>query len=253
MTINIPKQTHKVYMERDYSVSGNRYEEGRIYTVDKDVFQKLTESQDGRAAAASKCDFPSLDVIEQMVDAAVRIYERKRDELAAHPKYDDAPSLRVHELQELRKELDGQVSKLVDKYDIEMQVLQREVAEKMYTLQASQDTAYLDIATTQLQFGNPITTLQSLLFKAEQADEAGKLAILQAFSGIADKAKSHNHYSYYKADIEKKLNDLYEKASDVPTIRENERRLQQLTELSNMKDQIDLPYQQLAVFEKGGI
>ncbi|ENQ3077970.1 hypothetical protein ACEOWG_001143 [Bacillus cereus] len=251
MTVTIPKQTHKVYMERSLAIGQDRYDAGNIYTVDVERFNSLTTpNEEGKTPAACKVDFPSLDAIEQSIDYAVDAYKKQRDDLKNHPRFDDAPSMRTYELQQLRKGLDKQVAEMKEKYEIEVQALQRETADKMYTLQASEDTAYLDIATTQLQFGNPVTTLQSLLFKAEQADESGKLAILQAFSGIAEKAKAHTYYSYYKAEIEKKLDDLYEKASNVPTIRENERRLQQLDELYKHKSGVDSSYRMLNIIEK---
>ncbi|MDZ5609281.1 hypothetical protein U2I54_19995 [Bacillus pseudomycoides] len=251
MAVTIPKQTYKVYMERTLAVGQDRYEAEHIYNVDSEIFKELTTSdEEGKTPAACKVDFPSLDAIEQSIDYAVDAYKKQREELKAHPKYDDAPSLRTHELQELRKGLDKQVAEMKEKYEIEIQALQREVADKMYTLQASEDTAYLNVASTQLQFGNPVTTLQSLLLKADQVDEAGKLAILQSFSDIANKAQSHKHYSYYKAEIEKKLGDLYEKASNVPTIRENERRLQQLDELYKHKSGVDSSYRMLNIIEK---
>ncbi|MES5940690.1 MULTISPECIES: hypothetical protein [unclassified Bacillus cereus group] len=251
MTVTIPKQTHKVYMEQSLVIGQNRYEAGHIYNVDSEIFNGLTKSdEDGKTPAACKVDFPSLDAMEQSIDYAVDTYKKQREELKSHPKYDDAPSLRTHELQALRKGLDKQVAEMKEKYEIEIQALQCEVADKMYTLQASEDTAYLDVATTQLQFGNPVTTLQSLLLKADQADEAGKLAILQAFSGIADKVKSHKHYSYYEASIEKKLSELYEKASNVPTIRENERRLQQLDVLNENKSSVGASYRMMKIVEK---
>ncbi|MEH7456548.1 hypothetical protein V7183_04795 [Bacillus sp. JJ1127] len=251
MTINIPKQTHRVYMERSLVIGQDRYEAGQIYTVDAERFNRLTTpNEDEKTPAASKVYFPSLDAIEQSVDYAVDTYKKQRDDLKNHPRFDDAPSMRTYELQQLRKELDKQVAELRDRYEIEIQAIQRETADKMYTLQASEDTSYLNVASTQLQFGNPVTTLQSLLLKADQVDEAGKLAILQSFSDIADKAKSHKHYSYYKIDIEKKLDELYEIASNVPTIRENERRLQQLDELYKHKSGVDSSYRMLNITEK---
>lgn len=251
MTVTIPKQTHKVYMERSLAIGQDRYDAGHIYTVDAERFNRLTKpDEEGKTPAACKVDFPSLDAIEQSIDYTVDSYKKQRDDLKNHPRFDDAPSMRTYELQQLRKGLDRQVTELRDKYEIEVQALQRETADKMYTLQASEDTAYLNVASTQLQFGNPVTTLQSLLLKADQVDEAGKLAILQAFSDIADKAKSHKHYSYYKAEIEKKLDDLYEKASNVPTIKENERRLQQLDELYKYKSGVDSSYRMLNIIEK---
>ncbi|HDR3895214.1 hypothetical protein [Bacillus sp. FSL W7-1334] len=251
MKVTIPKQTNKVYMEQTLAVGQDHYEEGRVYNVDSETFNRLTvPEEEGKSPAACKVDFPSLDAIEQSIDYAVDTYKKQRDDLKNHPRFDDAPSMRTYELQKLSAELDKQITEMKEKYEIEIQALQREVADEMYTLQASEDTAYLNVASTQLQFGNPVTTLQSLLLKADQVDEAGKLAILQAFSDIADKAKSHKHYSYYKAEIERKLDELYQKASDVPTLKVNERRLRQLDELYKNKSGVDSSYRMLKIIEK---
>jgi hypothetical protein len=231
----------KIFMTKEVKHGENTYGQGLIYAVDQATKNELVSK--GNAVAL---DFNRLDSIELAITSRVNAFKKEKDRIANMPAYNDAPSLREHEIQIREEQMQLDVAKLKQDYFQELDLYEKDLVKQALAVEHKTDAntaSMLDSTLLQLQYsGNPELQLQLLSTKVNGMDITQKLTVLSKLhqlEEVVNKVASHN------GNAKGYLERIKQEVHGVSPTAELDLKLQQLNVLRrDYASSVDLPLKQ---------
>lgn len=229
----------KVFMLNGVKYGENEFGQGLVYAVDRDTKKELVGM--GNAVVL---DFNRLDAIELSIIARVNGFKQEKDKLKNSPAYNDAESLRNHEIKLLEEKLEVDVAKLKSDYLEELDLYEKEYVKKALTIEHKTDTntaSMLDSALIQMQYGSNVELqLQLLAIKVSGMDTAQKLTLMTRLPEMEEVVSKVANVNGNAIGYLERIKDA---VKDANPAKETDLRLQQLSVLRrDYANSVDLPF-----------
>jgi hypothetical protein len=237
----------KVFVTKKATIGDNRYEPGFVYSVDKDIKELLISGGN-----AEEVNFPRLDAIELAIARTVDEFKQNKKRLETAKQYADAESLRQYEIEKLEQKLDEDVAKLKSDYMLELEAMQKELAEKALQVSYQQDANtvdFINMAIVQLSYSeNVVDSLELLAVKVNAMTDDQKLTVLSKF---AELKQAVDKYANGNEDAKRVLDEIYKSVKSANKTAEIDGKLRQLQAIKKYYAQgVDAPYR-IYKFAKG--
>ncbi|MED3880577.1 hypothetical protein [Priestia megaterium] len=236
------------------AVNGNsKYQQNGIYEISEDQeFLKQRYIAEGKAVPL---DFPKLETLEYTIGSLMDRYKKDKEHFETSPRYNDMPSERAYQLEQLEERLEADVAKTVEDYKLEIAVLEKEIAQEAVktTFKTDEQTVqFLNNAVAQLAYsGNVEGDLELLKIKLNALSDESKATVLSKFAEIKQAVNNAGGNERTEAI----LTDILKLAKHASGTGEIDLKLRQLQALKGYN--IDTPYKTMKIARKanqgGGI
>lgn len=234
---------NKLFFMKRVTDEGNTYHANGIYEIPKEQeFLKQRYIEEGKAVPL---DFPKLETFEYTIGSLMERYNKDKEHFEKSPRYNDMPSERVYQLEQLEERLEADVAKTVEDYKLEISVLEKEIAQEAVktTFKKDEQTEqFLDNAVAQLSYsGNIEGDLELLKIKLNALSDEGKATVLGKFAEIKQAVNNAGGNERTEAI----LADILKVAKQASGTGEIDLKLRQLQSLKNYN--IDTPYKMMKI------